>query len=171
MRLLFVGAVISLSVIGSAIALQETTPSADASRFVADLERRPDAGLPPGPIYPQHALRVGASGVVHLCCTAGADRTLACEVAREWPDDEGFGSRALQLADTMRLTEASHQLYLTRPDARVHLPVRFNLRPLSDDFARESQRIEAEAATACGASNGPTEPLVISAERVGRQRR
>ncbi|HVK80464.1 MAG TPA: hypothetical protein VM915_07610 [Verrucomicrobiae bacterium] len=58
--------------------------------------------------YPDAALQRNVQGAVLLCCTANRDRTLSCNVEREWPDAEGFGVASLSVAREFVMSETSY---------------------------------------------------------------
>lgn len=98
--------IFALTALGLAFA-QETPPAP----FEPAMEVRDDAG-PPRSLYPARAMTRGVGGRVVLCCRPNEARNLSCAVARELPEDEGFGRVARSLFNRrMRLTEASYAAY------------------------------------------------------------
>jgi protein TonB len=74
--------------------------------------------------YPPRALHRGMGGRVVLDCTVGASGRIACDVASETPQGNGFGEAALRIAQSFRMAP---QTVDGRPTdgGRVRVPITF----------------------------------------------
>lgn len=61
--------------------------------------------------YPDRARESGVAGYSLLCCAVTADRRLACDVAVDWPSDQGFAAAAQRVARKFRMSEESFAAY------------------------------------------------------------
>ncbi|MCR6645994.1 MAG: hypothetical protein NVV62_16485 [Terricaulis sp.] len=152
---------------GASLAQQADPP--EAAPFRPSYERVAD-GPPVGRIVPPRMLDRGQSGMAHLCCTPRADRTLSCEVAHEWPRRSGFGAVAIGMAEQRRLTVASYEAYQNLPaPVALSYPVEFRMLPMRANVEAGLSDAVAGARMLCGEGSVPAEPIVVSAERIGRR--
>jgi hypothetical protein len=120
-----------------------------------------------GNVYPSVALGQGMAGVVHLCCTARADRSLDCQVALEWPRGRGFGSTAMRMAHELHVSENSYAALQAAPNASFQVPVRWEVVPAPPELAGVVQRMHDGARDLCGPNTGEApEYIVIQAQRM-----
>lgn len=173
-RLAAVLGVVLLSAVGASLA-QESSEEAvvdappAAAIYRPAFESRMD-GRAAARSVPSRILERGASGVAHLCCQPRADRSLDCNVAFEWPERGGFGAAALRFAEGFQLTQQSYEEFQSAPGRVVHLPIEYRMLPVRDEVAAALEGIQARAENLCAPTSGPLEPVVISAERIGRSR-
>ena len=169
--------VIAACIAGAALAQDDqgpTTDSAQAAEAISPEQSAPaftpqweDRSARLARMYPTRALERGMAGIVHLCCTARADRRLDCNVAIEWPENQSFGSTALRYANGLRLTESSYAELLTQQNQTIHFPFRWHTEPAPEELDGIARQVRAQAVDICGPGTGePPEYIVISARRL-----
>ena len=122
--------------VGAALAQNDQTPE---TRFEPVFETH----LSPTRHYPLQALQEGVVGIVHLCCQARTDRTLACEVGVEWPRDHGFAEASQRLVQSMKLSQASADQLHARSNTMFRMPIRWQIAPVPPALDDAETRIDA----------------------------
>lgn len=163
--LLLLCAVVCIS--GVAIA-QDTASTSTSAAFDPDFEPL-SSGQAWNRLYPIRATERGVSGFAFLCCGANSDRSLACRVAYETPEDYGFGDAALYLASRRRLTVDGYAALQARPVQQFAIPVRYHTVPAPASFEALSQQARDNATDLCGAGTGPApDYITVTVEGVRR---
>lgn len=161
---LFIGLVIA--VIGAAFAQENPTANGP---FLPAFEARSTHSLSSRQ-YPEGALRRGVTGIVHLCCRARTDRTLACEVGVEWPRGHDFANASLRLIGDMRLTADSFAQLHARPTTTFRVPVRWQISPVPPALDDAQRQIDSSTVDLCGPNTGralPSSYIVVTTSPVG----
>ena len=99
--------------------------------------------------YPAHALHQNVSGIAILCCTANADRSVACTVNSEYPAGEGFGDASAQASHAYRLTQQSHDDLVGRPGTQVRLSMIWTGAVILPATLDDLRRRDSESMEAC----------------------
>ena len=166
MRIVVVSIGLVIAAIGVAFAQQNPTAN---EPFLPAFEARSSHSLS-GRQYPEGALRHGVTGIVHLCCQARADRTLACEVRVEWPRGHDFANASLRMIDDMRLTADSFAQVRARPTTTFRVPVRWQISPVPPALDEAQQQIDDSTVDLCGANTGralASSYIVVTTSPVG----
>jgi len=153
-------ALLAVAIVGAATAQDNQTANEAFSPRFEDHHWR-------GPLYPRQGREAGVAGIVHLCCRARVDRTLACEIGVEWPRGRGFGDASLRIANALHLTQASYTQ--SQSLTAFRLPVRWQIAPTPPALDEAEARIDVDTVDLCGPNTGraaPDDYLVITAERV-----
>jgi hypothetical protein len=95
-------------------------------------------------------------GVATLCCAVRPDRTLACDVAYEWPAGHAFGQASLNVAQRFRVLADSYRALQATGDLSLRRTIRWVL----PDVATEQQSLLPEAynqarAATCSSNSMP----------------
>jgi|GEM_PF-2999869 len=168
---LIAAAIIGLCIAGAALAqeaIDQAPPPNDAEaaeRFFPTWEPLEEGSV--RRVYPDRALQRGMAGITHLCCTPQPDRTLACDVAIEWPENYGFGRSARRFIEPRILTTESFTALQARSDARVHVAFRYELLPTPPRLDQVADQIRAQADNLCGPASGPAPDYIrITGQRL-----
>jgi len=157
-------AIVGLCVVTAALAQEEPPAPTESPAFSLRLE---PTTRPLQRAYPERALARGVAGVVHLCCTAGADRRISCEVGVEWPNNRSFGDAGLALMNGRTLTEESFAQLQNVPGATFRVPIRWQTVPAPPELDGVIQRIDSETENLCGPGTGRApEYIVIEGRRL-----
>ena len=148
MRTLSVLIGLFVATIGAALAQNSQAPD---TAFAPVFET---AHISPARHYPLRALQEGVVGIVHLCCQARTDRTLACEVGVEWPRGHGFAEASQLLVRDWRLSQASLDQLHARSATAFRMPIRWQIAPVPPALDDAETRIDASTVDLCGPNTG-----------------
>jgi hypothetical protein len=151
-----IGVACVVAVLGGALAQEQAAaPVRPAIRY----DRMPDRGDFERN-YPSRARSENIAGVGVLCCTIQPDRTLACEVAREWPEGRGFGAASLVVVRGFRVFEESYLQAQAAGDLSVRRNILWAFPDISDAQMQQLRAVSARVAEgACPiAASSPINP-------------
>jgi hypothetical protein len=155
MRRMMIGIACLIAGIGAALAQEQATvPERPAIRYDMmpdgrDFERN----------YPPDAMREGVPGVAALCCTIQADRTLSCEVAREWPEGRGFGAASVVVARGFRVFEESYLQAQAADDLSVRRTLLWPLPETTEPQMRRLREVSARLRQGVACPVTPPPPI------------